>query len=82
MSVKPLIVFASLAALLGATLPSLAQSSQSSGPRMRAVRRPPAQIEINPRPLLHRRCTAWYELQARPSGTVVFPRTHCWWVRG
>ena len=39
-------------------------------------------IEIHPRPLLYRRCIDWYELQYRPSGTVLFPQKHCWWVRG
>jgi hypothetical protein len=39
-------------------------------------------IEINPRPLLYRRCVDWYELQNRPSGTVLFPEKRCWWVRG
>jgi hypothetical protein len=39
-------------------------------------------IEIHPRGLLYRRCTDWYELQHRPSGTVLYPGKHCWWVRG
>jgi len=39
-------------------------------------------IEIYPRPLLYRRCIDWYELQHRPSGTVLYPQTRCWWVRG
>ena len=39
-------------------------------------------IEIHPRPLLYRRFKAWYELQHRPSGTVLFPEYRCWWVRG
>jgi len=39
-------------------------------------------IEINPRPLQYRRCTSWLEIQHRPSGTVLFPQMHCWWVRG
>jgi len=39
-------------------------------------------IEVTPRPLLYRRCVDWYELQYRPSGTVLFPAKHCWWVRG
>jgi hypothetical protein len=39
-------------------------------------------IEINPRPLLYRRCIDWYELQYRPSGTVLYPQMRCWWVRG
>jgi len=48
-------------------------------PPPHAVRR---RIEINPRPLLYRRCVDWYELQNRPSGTVLYPQMHCWWVRG
>jgi len=39
-------------------------------------------IEITPRPLLYRRCIDWYELQHRPSGTVLYPQMRCWWVRG
>jgi hypothetical protein len=39
-------------------------------------------ITINPAPLLYRRCTDWYELQNRPSGTVLYPQIRCWWVRG
>jgi hypothetical protein len=39
-------------------------------------------VEINPRPLLYRRCVDWYELQHRPSGTVLYPQMRCWWVRG
>jgi hypothetical protein len=39
-------------------------------------------IQINPRPLLYRRCVDWYELQHRPSGTVLYPQMRCWWVRG
>jgi hypothetical protein len=39
-------------------------------------------IEIYPGRLLYRRCVDWYELQHRPSGTVLFPQMHCWWVRG
>jgi hypothetical protein len=32
--------------------------------------------------LLYRRCKDWYVIQYRPSGRVLFPQTHCWWVRG
>jgi hypothetical protein len=39
-------------------------------------------IEINPLRLLYRRCVDWYELQYRPSGTVLYPQMRCWWVRG
>jgi hypothetical protein len=41
----------------------------------------PPRIQINPRPLF-RRCTSWYVVQYRPSGRVLFPEKHCWWVRG
>ena len=39
-------------------------------------------IEIHPGRLLFRQCADWYELQHRPSGTVLYPGKHCWWVRG
>jgi hypothetical protein len=39
-------------------------------------------IEVNPPRLLYRRCADWYELQHRPSGTVLYPQMRCWWVRG
>jgi hypothetical protein len=73
-----LFVAAGLGALLvaGADLPAAAQSP----PPRRPVVRP--RIEVNPRPLLYRRCESWYEIQHRPSGTVLFPAKHCWWVRG
>jgi hypothetical protein len=87
MSLKRLIVIIALAApaMLGAaqqataqtqTAP-IAQPSRSSPPRYARPR-----IEINPRPLLYRRCVDWYELQYRPSGTVLYPQMRCWWVRG
>ena len=51
-----------------------------------AVRRMPRyarrRIEIYPGRLLYRRCIDWYELQNRPSGTVLYPQMRCWWVRG
>jgi len=52
-----------------------------------AAQTPPLQphprIEVNPSPrLLYRRCTSWYEIQYRPSGTVLYPVKQCWWVRG
>jgi hypothetical protein len=47
-----------------------------------AQQAPPPRIEINPRRLLYRRCKDWYVIQDRPSGRVLFPQTHCWWVRG
>jgi hypothetical protein len=87
MSLKLLIVILIVAALplLGTARPAAAQTSpiaqlgQTYFPPPRYVRR---RIEINPRPLLYRRCVDWYELQYRPSGTVLYPQMRCWWVRG
>jgi len=56
----------------------IAEPSLATPPAAPARRR----IEINPRPLLYRRCVDWYELQHRPSGTVLYPQMRCWWVRG
>jgi hypothetical protein len=70
--------------VLGATTAALAQSPTPSpfGPSGSAPGMRP-RIEVNPAPrLLYRRCTSWLELQYRPSGTVVYPARHCWWVRG
>lgn len=56
-------------------------ASEVSAQRVRHLPRP--RIEIFPRPrLLYRQCTGGYELQYRPSGTVLFPYRYCWWVRG
>ena len=76
-----LLMLTALAALvlLGAT-PAFAQGSPLASPRPpRYVRH---RIEIYPGRLLYRRCVDWYELQNRPSGTVLFPQMRCWWVRG
>ena len=55
----------------------IAEPSLTTPPATRAGR-----IVIHPRPLLYRRCIDWYELQHRPSGTVLYPQMRCWWVRG
>ena len=57
----------------------LAEPSLTTPPAPLHARR---RIDINPRPLLYRRCVDWYELQYRPSGTVLYPQMRCWWVRG
>jgi hypothetical protein len=87
MSVKSLVAIAGLNALLlldaAPRTPLLAQTApQSATSTTPPVRRAPTRIEINPRPLLYRRCVDWYELQNRPSGTVLYPQMRCWWVRG
>ena len=63
------------------------RAQQTSPIAVPSLTTPPAaparrRIEINPRPLLYRRCIDWYELQHRPSGTVLYPQMRCWWVRG
>jgi hypothetical protein len=85
MSVKSLIVAPILAVAVSAA-PNLAaaqapQNVQVGYQIMPIPARTRARIEIHPRPLLYRRCTDWYELQYRPSGTVLYPQMHCWWVR-
>ncbi|HXX03298.1 MAG TPA: hypothetical protein VEJ37_03115 [Xanthobacteraceae bacterium] len=78
MSLKQFVGIACLAMLsfADARLPVAAQSPPHPPPGSRP------RIEVNPRPPLYRRCTGWYELQYRPSGTVLYPAKHCWWVRG
>jgi hypothetical protein len=83
---KLLIVMALAALPLLGTVPhAVAQTSpiaQAAVPSLPTPRRVRQRIEIHPRPLLYRRCTDWYELQNRPSGTVLYPQMRCWWVRG
>jgi hypothetical protein len=35
-----------------------------------------------PGPNAVRQCTDWYATEHRPSGTVIVPKTRCWWVPG
>ncbi len=72
---------------LFASVPPPARAQQTSPIAEPSLTTPPAapagrRIEIHPRPLLYRRCVDWYELQHRPSGTVLYPQMRCWWVRG
>jgi hypothetical protein len=88
MSPKQLIVITTVALLAAAAPrpePATAQPSPLMGqnePSVSHPGRPRTRIEINPRPLLYRRCVDWYEIQNRPSGRVLFPQMRCWWVRG
>jgi hypothetical protein len=83
MSMKQMIAILSLASVsLGVALPAAAQIPTPTGEGPSAS--PPSgrpRIEVNPRPV-YRRCAAWYVIQYRPSGTVLFPQKHCWWQRG
>jgi hypothetical protein len=69
--------------IVGAAL-SAAQTQTPTGQQGTSLTLPHArtQIEIYPRGLLYRRCTDWYELQHRPSETVLYPHMRRWWVRG
>ncbi len=90
MSVKSLLLVAALAALaafgqptrVAAQMSSTSPYAAPSEPSLPAARRARPRIEVNPQRLLYRRCVDWYELQHRPSGTVLFPQMRCWWVRG
>jgi hypothetical protein len=90
MSPRKLILIVALAALSGGAKPApvlaqqgdtapVTQANEPGSPPPHTARR---RITINPRPLLYRRCVDWYELQNRPSGTVLYPQMRCWWVRG
>ena len=89
MSARPFIVIALAGLSLAAAAPRATAQTVSSpvaGPEL-STPPPPrrtahGRIEINPGRLLYRRCVDWYELQHRPSGTVLFPQKRCWWVRG
>jgi hypothetical protein len=84
---KLLIALAAVA-LSGGAVPAVAQqTSPVSQPSLSTPPAPPPRyarrrIVISPSPLLYRRCVDWYELQHRPSGTVLYPQMRCWWVRG
>jgi hypothetical protein len=84
-STKRLLAIVAFAALPIGTAPP-AHAQQTSPIAEPSLTTPPAtragRIEIRPRPLLYRRCVDWYELQHRPSGTVLYPQMRCWWVRG
>jgi len=86
MNLKISVTITCLAALLFFSAAPPAHAQQTSPIAEPSLTTPPAparrRIEINPRPLLYRRCVDWYELQHRPSGTVLYPQMRCWWVRG
>jgi hypothetical protein len=83
------IAAAALAAALSfaGLMPAVAQTTSSplaepGGVTLPQPRYAHRRIEIYPGRLLYRRCIDWYELQHRPSGTVLYPQMRCWWVRG
>ncbi len=77
------VLLVGLVSALCLPLPASAQQSpfpESDFPAPPRFPRP--RIEVHPGRLLYRRCVDWYELQHRPSGTVLYPQMRCWWVRG
>jgi hypothetical protein len=82
---KALLATCVLAALLALPPRAAAQGTNVQFPGSPLLPGPPPirpRIEIYPARPLYRRCVDWYELQNRPSGTVLFPQMRCWWVRG
>jgi hypothetical protein len=86
MSVKRWIVVMAVTlavpAMLGMASNAMAQTQVVPGAQSASPYYARPRIQINPRPPLYRRCVDWYELQYRPSGTVLYPQMRCWWVRG
>jgi len=38
-------------------------------------------LEVYPSSRQVRRCIDWYQIEHRPSGTVLTPQMRCWWAR-
>ena len=61
--------------------PEGARPSDLSAQELRRTHRP--RIRVTPaHRLLYRECEGWLAQEWRPSGPVLVPRRHCWWVRG
>jgi hypothetical protein len=82
MALRALIVIAAALAAPDLAVAQSVQSVQVGNQIVSAPVRVQQRIEVHPGRLLYRQCTDWYELQHRPSGTVLYPGKHCWWVRG
>jgi hypothetical protein len=77
-------IVAMLAALTFGSAPAAAGSAKTPGVSDLSAQshRPPARLRVYPGRLLYRDCTFRLAQEWRPSGTVIVPRQHCWWVRG
>jgi hypothetical protein len=97
MSVRQVLAAAAVLSALGATpvtgetMPQRASAAMPTDfsaqawyePRGRYEERRPPRIRVRPGGrLLYRDCKFWLAQEHRPSGTVIVPRQHCWWVRG
>jgi hypothetical protein len=54
--------------------------AQAYGAPPAVHRHRPTRITIYPSDRIYRQCTAWYELQHRPSGDVIYPQMNCHWA--
>jgi hypothetical protein len=80
---KAAMIVTMLAFAFGA-MPDVAGAAQRDGASDLSAqkRRPPARLRVTPGRLLYRDCSFHLARQWRPSGTVIVPVQHCWWVRG
>lgn len=66
-------------------LPAAPSATAQSAGDATAPKRPPTRLRVYkdyPGPNAKRDCVVHYEQQARPSGTVIYPRMNCWWTQG
>jgi hypothetical protein len=77
-------IFGALALSTGeAAAAPISKAAQRSDEISAQSRRPPTRFRVYPgRRLLYRDCDFHLARQWRPSGTVIVPVQHCWWVRG
>jgi hypothetical protein len=76
-------------ALLGAASPAVAaqQVAQATNAvvdefsAQRRYRTIATRLEVYPSSRQVRRCVDWYQIERRPSGTVLTPQMRCWWAR-
>jgi len=57
-----------------------APATEFSAQRRRARRRARTRLRVTPLRHAYRQCVDWYNVEHRPSGTVITPQMRCWWV--
>lgn len=62
--------------------PATGIRNASTAPSDISAQRVRPRIRVTPGRLLYRECNFKLVQEWRPSGTVIVPRQHCWWVRG
>jgi hypothetical protein len=75
-------------AIVGLATPALAQSGGNARhgaadefTAHRRYRTISTRLEVYPSSRQVRRCVDWYQIERRPSGTVLTPQMRCWWAR-